>query len=380
MAKLKRPIQDETIFSPYMRKLYSGTVLGRDCDTRDGPLKYTQALSERLHFEAQAEWLARINEYLCGSEKVLEELNENKMASGDISVEDMGTSFGMYPPLYVMPIGVSPAALNMLYGEAADICWVCMDEFTCENLWAIDWHFERGTQTDSLFWYIDEAWKSLLDRRHMRTGEKFRFLCVQRRFLEGVSMVTDILMDIRNEMLPDVSDSPLHYHGYVNNITLDAQYSSRSEFELIHLMNSYICTQIGFPYQSYTCFSPFPELHAMTLQMPVDILPQRLLGMVTGKDLWMSNYTISHLETSLEFFGEEMIPPKSTESLGSSIKYEMDKITYPSNFKQSKYVYGQEAMCREPTKYPCPQKATMSANEADQIIENARKEHPEWLV
>ena len=380
MSTQRRPFQDETIFSPYMRKLYTGSVLGRSCDTRQEPIKYTQSLSERLHFEAQAEWLARVNEYMCGSEKILGEMDNNKKTKGEISIEDTGTGFGMFPPLFVMPIGVSPAALSMIYGERADMCWVCLDEFTLENLWAIDWHFEQGAQTDSLLWYVDEDWKLLTDRRHMRTGEKFRYLCVQRGFEEGVAMVTDILKDIRNEILPDFADSPLHYHGYVNNITLDAQYSSRSEFELIHLMNSYICTQIGFPYQSYTCFSPFPDLHAMTLQMPVDILPQRLLGMITGKDLWMSNYTISHLETSHEFFGEEMIPPTSNESLGSSIKHGMDKIVYPSSFKQSKYVYGQEAMCREPTEYPCPQKVVVPAADANKQIETARKEHPEWLV
>lgn len=380
MATLKRPFQDETIFGPFMRKLYAGSVLGRPGDTREEPIKYTQTLSERLHFEAQAEWLARINEYMCGFDKILKEMDEDSIKTANISIEDLGTSFGMYPPLFVMPIGVSPAALSMLYGETADMCWVCMDEFTCENLWAIDWHFERGTQTDSLFWYVDEDWRPLLDRRHMRTGEKFRYLCVQRGFKDGVAMVTDILKDIRNEMLPDFADSPLHYHGYVNNITIDAQYSSRSEFELIHLMNSYICTQIGFPYQSYTCFSPFPDLHAMTLQMPVEIIPQRFLGTLTGKDLWMSNYTISHLETSHEFFGEEMIPPKSTESLNSSIKHGLDKIVYPPSFKQSKHVYGQEAMCREPTEYPCPQKKIVSAAEANKQIEEARKEHSEWMI
>ncbi len=380
MSTIKRPFQDETIFNPYMRKLYTGSVLGRSGDTREEPIKYTQALSEGLHFEAQAEWLARVNEYMCGSEKVMEKMDEDTMMASEVRVEDMGTGFGMYPPLFVMPIGVSPAALSMIYGESADMCWVCMDEFTLENLWAIDWHFERGTQTDTLLWYIDEDWKLLTDRRHMRTGEKFRYLCVQRGFEEGVAMVTDILKDIRNEVLPDFADSPLHYHGYVNNITLDAQYSSRSEFELIHLMNFYISTQIGFPDQSYTCFSPFPELHAMTLQMPVDIIPQRLLGMITGKDLWMSNYTISHLETSLECFGEEMIPPTSTESLGSSIKHGMDRIVYPSSFRQSKYVYGQEAMCREPTKYPCPQKVVVSTADANKQIETVREEHTEWLV
>lgn len=75
-----------------------------------------------------------------------------------------------------------------------------------------------------------------------------------------------------------------------------------------------------------------------------------------------------------------MIPPTSTESTGSSVKYGMDKIAYPSSLKQSKYVYGQEAMCREPTEYPCPQKMIAPVAVANDQIEMAREEHQEWLV
>jgi hypothetical protein len=377
MAKVERPAQDEGIFTPYMKKLYTATVLGRPGD-REEPTKYTQALSERIHFEAQTEWLSRIHEYMhgCG---VFEEMME-KIASGEETPEDAHTVFGSCPPIFALPIAASQASMSMIFGRFTDVYWVCMDEFTMENLWAIYWHIEDGAQTNVCSWYVDDEYQSLLNRRHMKTGEKFKELCIHRPYKDGVAMVRDILTDIRNEKFPDYADEgcPIYYHGYVNNATVDAQYGSRSQFELIHLMNSYICTRIGFPYQSYTCFSPFPDMYNMTLQMPTGEIPRRLVASFTGR-MWNSIYTLSHLETSFEVFGEEMIPPTSEESSNSYILHGMDRIRYPPGFKQSKYVYGQDAQMRT-DEYPCPQKMNITAADAATQIRKARKEHPEWLV
>ena len=381
----KRPFQDETVFTPYMRKLYTRTVLGRPSDDREEPTKYTQSISERLHFEAQAEWLARLHEYTYGCEKRIKVVmaEEKTPEAVEEALKDMNFGAyppGVFPPTPIIPGKMIPSLMSQVYGFSADISWVYMDEFTTENLWVANWHFEGGLQTNNNWWYLDDDWKQMVERRHMRTGEKFRHLCVQRPFLEGANMVSDILKDVRNELTPDHADSPLYYHGIVNNTIVDAQYSSRSGFEPVQLMNSYISTKVGFPYQSYTCYLPMPNMYDLMLQLPPEMVPPKIAGLFINTEVWVSNYTLSHLETSHEVFGEEMIPPTPPESFSSTYKYGSDMVTYPPSFKQSKYVYGQEAMCRVTTEYPCPQKAITTMVDANAEIEAARKEHPEWLT
>ena len=382
---LKRPVQDETIFAPFMRKLYTKAFLGRPGDTKEEQAKYTQTLSERIHFEAQAEWMARLHEYTYGCEATIKTALAEQKEGGALEEAIKDLTFAAYPPAIfpsvpIMPCKLIPSTLNQVIGMSADVSWVCMDEFSLENLWVASWHLEGGSQKSNDLWYLDEDWKSMLDRRHMRTGEKFKYMCVQRPFLEGAGMVTDILKDVRNEMHPENSESPFFYHGYVNNMTVDAQFTCRNGLELSRLMNMYITSKLGFPYQSYNCFLPSPNLYDLMTQLPPETIPTKILGLYIGTNMWMSNYTLSHLETSLEVFGEEMIPPSAIESFTSSYKYGSDLTTFSESFKQSKYVYGQEASCKEPTEYPCPQKILVSMDDGSKLIEEARKEHPEWLV
>lgn len=381
----KRPIQDESLFNPFMRKLYTRTTLGRKGDSKEEYVKYTQSLSERVHYEAQSEWMARLHEYTYGCEKPMKVALSEEKEPEEFEEATKDLVFSAYPPgifpsIPIMPARLIPSTLNQVIGMSADISWVCMDEFTLENLWVASWHLEGGTQADNDLWYLDEDWKAMQERRHMRTGEKFKYLCVQRSFLDGAGMVTDILKDVRNELHPEYSEGPFFYHGYVNNMTVDAQFTSRNGLEISHLMNMYITPKMGFPYQSYNCFLPLPNLYDLMTQLPPETVPAKILGLYVGTNIWMSNFTLSHLETSLEVFGEEMIPPTAIESFQSTYKYGTDSVNYPASFKQSKYVYGQEASCKEPTEYPCPQKILVTMDDATKLIEKSREDHSDWLA
>ena len=59
MANLKRPFQDETLFSPCQRNFYNRTTIGRPGDPREEPIKYTQALNDEFHADIWTEWMAR---------------------------------------------------------------------------------------------------------------------------------------------------------------------------------------------------------------------------------------------------------------------------------------------------------------------------------
>lgn len=427
MPKEKRPYQDETIFNPLYRKMYSRIALGRPGDPKEEPIKHTQTLAEKIHFEAQAEWIARLYEYSCGCDKFvkgelaaeeeamkkvdelmgdfgveemtkgiekgeLEAMEGVEQAMGlaedmtgleamdEILTEEMYTGYGMYPPVVVLPLRLGPAVSVLLYGQSVDTCWTCLDQFTMENMWAVDWHFEDGLQTANNWWYLDDDWKPIMERRHLRTGEKFKYLCVQRPLAEGGFMVMDIMKDLRNERTPEYANSAMYYHGYVDNVSIQAQYPSRSELEIVGLINVYFSPRVGFPYHSYNYFCPIPGLFAMFDQLPLELILPRFLSMFVGVDFWLTNYTLTHLQTLNELFGEEMIPAAPEDSMGSYFRYGMDVFRYPPSFKQAKYAYGEEAQMREPTQYPLPQKKICGIGEAAEIIEKARKEHPEWLA
>ena len=91
-------------------------------------------------------------------------------------------------------------------------------------------------------------------------------------------------------------------------------------------------------------------------------------------------YNISHLETTLEVIGSEIIPPAPAESSSSYIRYGMDRIRLPGSFIQSKRAYGQDGHIIAPTEYPVPEKQNTTIEDAENQIRNARKEHPEWLT
>lgn len=428
MAQQKRPFQDETIFHPIYRKLYDRTMLGRPGDSKEEPIKYTQTLHDILYYDIVAEWVARLNENASASDKFLkgdiardEEIAKmdkymkeagvdemlESMESGGADIMDgveqaesmidatglemiedilqkgrIFTDYGMWPPVIVLPVSMSYAVDVIFYGPSTTVSYSTVDTWTMENLAYLEaWHIEEGIQMarSSFMW---ENADEVLERRHMRTGEKFRYIPVQRPLGEGGMVMIDILKDIRNDQFPEFATAPFYYHGHVSNVGLQAQYCSRSMLELVGtLLRVYFSTIMGkFPYRSYNFFCPSPGIMNLIEQLPIDMIVPRFMGILGGANFWWTNYILTHHSTLLEEFGEEMIPPTAQESFGSYIQYGMDKYRYPPSFKQSKYVYGEGARMVAPTDYPVPVKETASVDEALESIKGARKEHPEWLA
>ncbi len=436
MGDTRRPYQEESLIQPCHRHYYSACWLGRgQGDMREQPTKLTQTLNQTIFYEATQEWNARLCENTVAADKYINgELEEEAkalektmslmddlgatdmiakaeaggtegavgmldeaagMASSDTMVNaldelltiDMFTSYGIHPPIIALPIRLSPAVITLLLGNSLDNFYNAMDTYTLENQPFIEsWHYEDGVQkARASFWY-DNA-EQILERRHMRTGEKYRYICVQRPVGEGSAMTIDLLKDVRNEKTPEFAESTIYGFPYTTGITPDCQSASRSLYEFIStVIYSVMAPTFGWPFQAYgsPAWLPRPGIISMLLDLigtvSIDVIVPRFVGILAGANGWFPRYNISHLETTMEVIGSEMIPPTPMESSSSYIKYGMDRCRLPSSFIQSKRLYGQEGHIIAPTEYPVPEKQNATIDGAIKDIEDARKNHPEWLT
>ena len=401
MPQERRPFQDESIILPCFRQLYSACYMGHSSgDPHEEPVKYTQALMERSFHECVTEWLARLDENMLGAHKYITGELEKEIVAADMddNTREVGgttpyplsgilsldsfNSYSLHPPIINFPIGLGPCINVLLYGNNVDNFYNYMDGFTCENIPYIESrHYEDGIQTGRICFVYENA-ESILGRRHMRTGEKFRYLCCQRPAVEGGDMVKDIVMDIRNERTPKFSDSMMFGFAVDHFVSADSQFGSRSYFDIISTMLPMLaCVNMGWPFVCYIGWLPErPNLLALMLELPIDMLAPRLINMLFPVNFWFGKYNLTHMDTHMEVIGQETIIPTANESAVGYIRYGMDRLRYPQTYIQAKRVYGQEAQMRGGTIYPCPEKVIMGIDEATNNIEKARKEHPEWLT
>ncbi|MDY6930858.1 MAG: hypothetical protein SVJ22_02935 [Halobacteriota archaeon] len=433
MAILKRPFQDETLFSPCQRNFYNRTTIGRPGDPREEPIKYTQAINDEFHADIWTEWMAReagcahiskaihngeldaeteamkkidgfmeatgVSEdfikgtidsgadgALATAESKLTELGEDTALDmvDEILTEDMETEYGIFPPCIPVPQRVIAPAMSVIYGPSSTVCYYHLDQYTNEFLNTYFTHVEDGLMTTGhgdVAHYDFE--KIFAERRHLRTGEKLKFITVQRPAAEGLGMVSDILKDLRNEVSPEYAIDPLYIQSVTAALSTGyAQYPSRALLEIIHFLYYWSGGSIlrGFPFWSLTTLYPVPGVMDLLLQLPLDMLGPRFIGLFAGVNAWLPGHIITHSETRMEVFGEMMIPPTYNESVGAYFTYGMDVPRYPPTFKLPKYLYGLDAQVREPTEYPCPERKIMGIGEAEEAIYKARIEHPEWLT
>ncbi|MDY6965597.1 MAG: hypothetical protein SVM80_06455 [Halobacteriota archaeon] len=427
MAKDRRTLQDESITMPIYRHLYSACWIGHPPgDPHEEPQKFTQTLAQRIMADSSNEWnlrfaendmlmdkfakgeLTEVMETVEKLDELMKEFGVEEAIDGITSADDAVTeidkrveefsdmtaleaideiltsealtTFILIPPVANIPLALIPAFYTLLFGPSADAFFNNLDHFTLEETGQLeDFHYEEGLLMARIS-YREENAMEILERRHLRTGEKFRYLCCQRPTGEGSLMVSDILKDIRNERMPEYANAPIFMHGYCSSTIPDAcQPSSRSVYELCYLFPIYGQKRCGWPYQSYVGLVPVPGLFDLIFNnLPIDMIAPRMIGLFTSAEIWWSKYCLSHCAVGCELIGSETIPPLPTESVACYIRYGMDRTRYPPSMIQSKRVYGEEARIRGP--YPLPEKYTLSLDEAVEEIINARREHPEWLT
>ena len=403
MQKIRRPHHDEFELLPFYRKLYAATVLGRPGDPKEEPVKYTQSFSEHVLMTAQQEWMARINEvshgtelYVRGevpgaSELVMADVSEEELLEGDTAlVEDQDDLLSYfknpnlmyympYPPVLALPINYIPSMTIMFIGPSSDVFYNTVCPFTLEGIpYFEDMHMEDGIFTAGVH-YVYENADQILSRRHLRTGETFRYLCCQRSSGEGLMMMRDILLDIRNEKAPEYASSAYYGITYVTHCSVDVQYG-RAVWDLLGIIAGIAPQHVGVPFAGYTTFVPMMSIMDVMLSLPLEIMIPRMLSLMVGGEFYESLYNLTHTELFNEYVGQETIPPTPSEFMSMYLFYGMDKYRFPPSFKQAKRVYGEEAKITADSEYPFPEGSSMSADEANEITEKLRKERPDWLT
>jgi hypothetical protein len=439
MEKRKRPFRDETLVFPGYRHYYTATVLGHQPgDAHEEPVKLTCALNEAINNDTFVEWNARLTENSIAADyftrgifeedrKALEkfwggvsemgveetmkgmESGEIEAESGvesalealggesalemmeDMLTEDMFTSYGIHPPIINLPLRISPGVMAMLCGSEFDTMYHNMEAASLEqNPFLEDWHYTDGVQMTRLSMLYENA-ESILDRRHLRTGEKFRYLCCPRPAEEAEDMIVDILKDIRNEKYPEYADTSFWPFPYTDQIGPDCQHTSRSLVDFLGTwLHGFVSTAYKYPFRAYIAWYPMPGIlqtifpyipgKGYEMTIPIDIVIPKFMSLLGGVNFWMGMYTLTPLATSMEIIGHEMIPPTTDESSPEYLYFGMDRFRLISSFIQSKRAYGEDAHMRIPTPYPCPEKVIMSFNRASEELRKAREEHPEWLT
>ena len=403
MTTIRRPHHDEFELLPFYRKLYAATVLGRPGDPKEEPAKYTQTFSEHVLMTAQQEWVARINEVSHGTELyvrgqvpgaqelVMTDVSEEDLLEGDAALvadqEDLlsffknpGLMYYMpYPPVIALPINYIPSMTNMFIGPSSDVFYNTVCPFTLEGIpYFEDMHMEDGIFTAGVH-YVYENAETILSRRHLRTGEDFRHLCCQRSAGEGLMMMRDILLDIRNEKAPEYAQSAYYGITYVTHCSVDVQYG-RAVWDLLGMIAGIAPQHVGLPFAGYTTFVPLMSIMDVMISLPLEIMIPKMLSMLMGGEFYESLYNLTHADLFNEYIGQEMIPPTPSEFMNMYLFYGMDKYRFPPSFKQAKRVYGQEAKITADSEYPYPEGCAMAAEEANEIAQKLRKEHPEWLT
>jgi len=373
MAKEKRPHHDETEIWPIARHLYSAYVTGRPGDgVREEPLKMTQALYQLLMHEEITEWEARLMENI---------MTIRKFLAKELKDPEKSTSYLSYPPIYAAKITLNAAATILVYGKSVDVCYWRMDDYTLEmHTFGRDWHYEDGYQTYGFRTDYEYGYE-ILERRHLKVGEMYKDLGVQRPMHIGGMLARDLILDIRNEQTPEYALSAMHWFGWLISSGHHLQSDSRSTAEALNgLWHFFNTDKQNWPYESWAVgMCPRPPALNLLLQNPVDLWTHRYNGLICGKN-WSSRWTMTHMDTEYQNVGVEMVPPKFDESAFSIIHYGLDRYKFAESFRQSKYVYGEAARMREPTEYPLPEKTLIPIPESDKIIDEAREKHPEWMA
>ena len=352
MDRARRPHHDEFELLPFYRKMYAATVLGRPGDPKEEPTKYTQTFSENVLITAQQEWIARINEVSQGTdlykrgevpgakELVMTDVKEEKILEGDTALvenqDDLISFFKNpdlmyyqpYPPVMTMPINYIPSMTIMFIGPSSDVFYNTVCPFTLEGVpYFEDMHMEDGIFTAGVHYTYENA-EYILSRRHLRTGEEFRDLCVQRPTGEGLMLCRDILLDIRNEKAPEYANSTYYGITYVTHCSVDVQYG-RAIWDLLGIVAGVAPEQVGLPFAGYTTFVPLMSILDVMLSLPLEIMMPKVFTLLMGGEFYESLYNLTHTDLFNEYVGQEIIPPTPSEFMNMYLFYGMDIYRFP---------------------------------------------------
>ncbi|MHC1579248.1 MAG: hypothetical protein ACXQTZ_01095 [Candidatus Alkanophagales archaeon] len=377
-ARRKRPYYDNTESWCMCRNFYTAHVLGRPGDPYlETPVKPNMARWYQFQIEGPEEYVIRFIE----NQQII-----RGWKGGIFKDISKVIAFLSFPPVFSTRIIQDPPSMILLYGRSVDTTFVGADGRTLDmHRYFPDLHYEDGYVTN--VWQFDmEFGMDLMERRHLKVGEKLKDLIWSRPAAEAGMLVRDVFLDVRNEMTPEYATSAYHICGWS---VVCAGYESPSPTRIaIEISRQFYqalnSVKLGWPFKVWDAeFFPRPPALDLMAQNPPSVFTYRFNGLILGSN-WASRYMHLPVYSTLDTFGAEIIPPTHEEIAYSVLRYGMDRYKMPETFVQSKWVYGDEArmmptLCEE-TGYPLPARIFVTFDEATEIIKKAREEHPEWLL
>ncbi|MHC1579969.1 MAG: hypothetical protein ACXQTZ_04925 [Candidatus Alkanophagales archaeon] len=377
-ARRKRPYYDNTESWCMCRNFYTAHVLGRPGDPYlETPVKPNMARWFQFQVEGPEEYVIRFIE----NQQII-----RGWKGGIFKDISKVIAFLSFPPVFSTRIIQDPPSMILLYGRSVDTTFVGVDGRTLDmHRYFPDLHYEDGYVTN--VWQFDfEFGMDLMERRHLKVGEKLKDLIWSRPAAEAGMLVRDVFLDVRNEMTPEYATSAYHICGWS---VVCAGYESPSPTRIaIEISRQFYqalsSVKLGWPFKVWDAeFFPRPPALDLMAQNPPSVFTYRFNGLILGSN-WASRYMHLPVYCTLDTFGAEIIPPTHEEIAYSVLRYGMDRYKMPETFVQSKWVYGDEArmmptLCEE-TGYPLPARVFVTFDEATEIIKKAREEHPEWLL
>jgi hypothetical protein len=220
-----------------------------------------------------------------------------KIQEGKLKNPKKVVSFWILPPVLVVRSDLQQGAIRLIYGNSADISFMCAHDFDKEIQFVINFHFEQGLATN--YWYIKPG-DELLEKRHMKLGTKLKDLPKEiPDFHDAGSKILDILRDVRNEQDPEHANSAYNACVFLlsagaNNGALPSnvqEYAWMWEGINSHKWGPTMAKKYDFlkPLKNADTahfYEPWPPIFYQLIKLPRPIWIKRITGLLTGSQVY----------------------------------------------------------------------------------------------
>ncbi|MHA1263681.1 MAG: hypothetical protein ACTSRS_00445 [Candidatus Helarchaeota archaeon] len=128
-------------------------------------------------------------------------------AEGKIERLKETVCFWGYPPVLPIRMDMQNLSTKMIYGPSTDISFACLSDMDRDLVFIMNLHVEESTPEE--YWFLLKSENpDIFERRHMKLGIRLKDVGKKiKDNIEAARRIREILIDIRNEMTPQWSNS-----------------------------------------------------------------------------------------------------------------------------------------------------------------------------
>ncbi|NVM04648.1 MAG: hypothetical protein HWN67_20155 [Candidatus Helarchaeota archaeon] len=239
-------------------------------------------------------------------------ISARDVIKGNIKNPDKIMSYLMYPPLVSSRADLQQGMMKLLYGDSIDVSFVVLKDHTEEVVLILNGHLEDGIPVD---WWIVKEDDELLERRHMKTGIKFKNLPKHHKSMNKLGLsILDILQDIRNERTPQWSTSAFHIAAVWGCGILSVGLGALTNWEIHSALWTGMAAKTHFGMPDYLfSYIPMPPI----ISVAVWAGRERFINTMVGLSHYNKTYIQGIEDIYLNTFKQEM--PEMEERLWEEI-------------------------------------------------------------